>query len=255
MKVFVRLLLVAYLYFPLAIRGQCRLYGIVSNTADSTKKLSSVTVQIPSLAYSAQSDETGHYTLNNIPKGTYTLYIQSPGFTDISTIVQIKDSLVRKDLKLNASEKVLGEVVIYGEPAKAKYETANTIDVLDASSMREQGALSLSDGIAKLPGVNQLTTGAGISKPVIRGLFGNRIQTVLLGLRFDNQQWQDEHGLGLSDIGVDRVEIIKGPSSLFYGSEAMGGVLNIVNEKNAPVGKLKSRPIHTFFFQIPMAMQ
>src|SRR6185369_11396047 len=107
-------------------------------------------------------------------------------------------------------------------------------------TMPENGALSLSDGIAKIPGVSQLTTGAGISKPVIRGLFGNRIQTVLLGLRFDNQQWQDEHGLGLSDVGVERVEIIKGAASLLYGSEAMGGVLNIIEEKPAPMGKTQS---------------
>ena len=54
---------------------------------------------------------------------------------------------------------------------------------------------------------------------------------LLSGLRFDNQQWQDEHGLGLSQIGIDRVEVIKGPASLLYGSDAIGGVINIIEEK------------------------
>ena len=58
------------------------------------------------------------------------------------------------------------------------------------------------------------------------------------GLRFDNQQWQDEHGLGITDIGIDRVEIIKGPASLLYGSEAVGGVINIIEEKPAEEGKI-----------------
>src|SRR4030095_9593889 len=95
------------------------------------------------------------------------------------------------------------------------------------------GAFNLSDGLAKLPGVSQLTTGVGISKPVIRGLYGNRVLAILSGLRFDNQQWQDEHGLGLNDMGIDRVEVIKGPSSLLYGSEAIGGALNIIEEAPA----------------------
>jgi iron complex outermembrane receptor protein len=53
---------------------------------------------------------------------------------------------------------------------------------------------------------------------------------VLSGLKFDNQQWQDEHGLGLNDVGIDRIEVIKGPVSLLYGSEAIGGILNIIEE-------------------------
>ena len=104
--------------------------------------------------------------------------------------------------------------------------------------MRASGAFNLSDALAKLPGVNQLTTGVGISKPVIRGLYGNRVLAIISGLRFDNQQWQDEHGLGLTDMGVDRVEIIKGPASVLYGSDAMGGVLNVIEEKPAAVGAI-----------------
>jgi iron complex outermembrane receptor protein len=101
--------------------------------------------------------------------------------------------------------------------------------------MRENGALSVSDAIARIPGVTQLTTGVGISKPVIRGLYGNRVQVITQGQRFDNQQWQDEHGLGLSTDGVERVEVIKGAAALQYGSDAIGGVVNVIDEKPAPI--------------------
>ncbi|MCW3070657.1 MAG: hypothetical protein JWO44_547 [Bacteroidetes bacterium] len=117
-------------------------------------------------------------------------------------------------------------------------KTALNVTDLSAEKMRSRGAFNISDGLTAVPGISQMTTGVAISKPVIRGLHGNRLQTVFSGLRFDNQQWQDEHGLGISDIGVDHVEIIKGPASLLYGSEAVGGVINIIEEKNAEEGKI-----------------
>jgi len=98
----------------------------------------------------------------------------------------------------------------------------------------------LIDELAKLPGISQLSTGNGISKPVIRGLYGNRIQVVMLGLRFDNQQWQDEHGLGLSIAGIDHVEVLKGPSSILYGTDAVAGVIRVVEEKPAPADSVQS---------------
>jgi iron complex outermembrane receptor protein len=117
-------------------------------------------------------------------------------------------------------------------------KTALNSSVLSTNSMKSHGAFNISDGLTMLPGINQMTTGVAISKPVIRGLYGNRLQTVFSGLRFDNQQWQDEHGLGITDIGIERVEVIKGPASLLYGSEAVGGVINIIEEREADEGKI-----------------
>jgi iron complex outermembrane receptor protein len=117
-------------------------------------------------------------------------------------------------------------------------ETALNITSLDARAIRKKGSYNISDALSTVPGISQINTGVAISKPVIRGLYGNRTQTVFSGLRFDNQQFQDEHGLGIADIGIDRVEIIKGPASLLYGSEAVGGVINIIEEKMPDSGKV-----------------
>lgn len=108
--------------------------------------------------------------------------------------------------------------------------TSRNIISVTHSDMKEMGGLTLSDALARLPGVSQLTTGA-ISKPVIRGLYGNRLQVNVGGLRLEDHQWEDEHGLGLSEIGVDRVELIKGPAALLFGSDAMAGVINIIEER------------------------
>jgi iron complex outermembrane receptor protein len=127
----------------------------------------------------------------------------------------------------------LKEVVVSGVIPTRSNETSWNITALTQKKMSESGAFNISDALARLPGVSQLNTGVGISKPVIRGLYGTRVLAVLSGLRFDNQQWQDEHGLGLNDMGIDRVEVIKGPSGLLYGSEAIGGALNIIDEAPA----------------------
>ncbi len=135
---------------------------------------------------------------------------------------------------------VLDAITISGIKKQQLRHTPFNVSVLSLHTMQHAINYNVSDALAKIPGISQISNGDGISKPVIRGLYGNRIQTVLLGLRFDNQQWQDEHGLGLSVIGIDRIEVLKGPSSLLYGAEAIGGVIRIVEENIADSGYKQS---------------
>ena len=89
----------------------------------------------------------------------------------------------------------------------------------------------ISKSISKLPGVTILSTGPGISKPSIRGLSYDRVVVYSQGVRLENQQWGDEHGIGVSTSGINSIEVIKGPSYVLYGSDAMGGVLYIEPER------------------------
>ena len=89
----------------------------------------------------------------------------------------------------------------------------------------------ISNSISKLPGVSIISTGAGIGKPSIRGLSFNRVVVLNQGMRLENQQWGEEHGIALSSSGVNSVEVVKGPLYVLYGSDAMGGVLYIEPEK------------------------
>ena len=89
----------------------------------------------------------------------------------------------------------------------------------------------ISKSLSKLPGISIISTGPGISKPSIRGLSSNRVITYVQGVRLENQQWGDEHGLGISTSGINSLELIKGPSYVTYGSDAMGGVLYIEPER------------------------
>lgn len=226
------------LFISLKNYSQVKLIGTVKLDS-SDVPVQKVIISIPELNLVTQTNNNGNYTLTNLPRGLFVIQYTLLGYKTEIERLNLNDTIIKNNTVLHKSYMQYSEIVIYGTSETNNNETANDITQLSVTEMRAEGNLNLSDGLTQMPGVSQLTTGPGISKPVIRGLFGNRIQTVLYGLRFDNQQWQDEHGLGLSDVGVDRIEIIKGPASLLYGSEAMGGVINIIEEKSAPVNTVK----------------
>lgn len=119
-------------------------------------------------------------------------------------------------------------------------ETCLNLSSLKIDSLNQFGNYNLTDLMAKTPGVNMLSTGIAIAKPVIRGLYGNRVLVLLSGLKFDNQQWQEEHGLGLSDLGLSKVELIKGPMGILYGTEAIGGIINLIEEEKPDINTEES---------------
>ena len=134
----------------------------------------------------------------------------------------------------------LKEVMVTGAVGDMKMkESPMPISILQAKELHQLSSTNLIDAIAKQPGIAQITTGSGISKPVIRGLGYNRIVVVNDGIRQEGQQWGDEHGVEIDGNDVGSVEILKGPASLMYGSDAMGGVLVFKGMPTLPEGTIK----------------
>lgn len=120
----------------------------------------------------------------------------------------------------------LTEVVVTGLTGNARLShTPTPVSVVNAEYLATHQFTNIIDAITRQPGVAQITTGNGISKPVIRGLGYNRVLVVAGGVRQEGQQWGDEHGVEVDARNVHSVEILKGPASLMYGSDAMAGVL------------------------------
>jgi iron complex outermembrane receptor protein len=151
-------------------------------------------------------------------------------------------------IHLNESEQViylqpstheLQEIIVSGNISRLQGENVMSIEKLSLHKGNVPG-ISLAGKLASIAGIDNLSTGTGIGKPVIRGLSGNRIAVFSQGLRLENQQWGDEHGLGLDEHGYEQVEIIKGPISLLYGSDALGGVLYFVDERYAKNNSLEA---------------
>lgn len=120
----------------------------------------------------------------------------------------------------------LNEVVVTGLTGESRMkEMPAPISIVTSHDLQATTSTNIIDAIARQPGVSQITTGSGISKPVIRGLGYNRVAVVNDGIRQEGQQWGDEHGIEVDPQSVNSVEILKGPASLMYGSDAMAGVL------------------------------
>ena len=124
-------------------------------------------------------------------------------------------------------------MVISVPGGKLQSENIVNIERRKLEQLQQTAPATLAEAISNIPGVEQNTTGTGIGKPVIRGLSGNRIVTYAQGIRIENQQWGAEHGLGVGEVGIESAEVIKGPASLLYGSDALGGVLYFVDERYA----------------------
>ncbi|MBP5375082.1 MAG: TonB-dependent receptor [Bacteroidaceae bacterium] len=135
----------------------------------------------------------------------------------------------------------LNEVMVTGVTGdtKLKHSTA-PISVVTGKELRQTTSTNVIDAVAKQPGMAQVTTGGGISKPIIRGLGYNRIIVMNEGVRQEGQQWGDEHGVEVDGNGVGSVEILKGPASLMYGSDAMAGVLILHHTPSPMEGEVRA---------------
>ena len=122
---------------------------------------------------------------------------------------------------------------------KLKHVTA-PVSIVSPQVLRATASTNVIDAISHQPGVSQLTTGGSISKPIIRGLGYNRVVVMSDGVRQEGQQWGDEHGVEVDGNSVNSVEILKGPASLMYGSDAMAGVVILHQQPTLAEGEMKA---------------
>jgi iron complex outermembrane receptor protein len=134
----------------------------------------------------------------------------------------------------------LNEVIVTGVTGDTKLKHATApVSIVTPQILKATASTNIIDAIAHQPGVSQLTTGGSISKPIIRGLGYNRVVVMSEGVRQEGQQWGDEHGVEVDGSSVGSVEILKGPASLMYGSDAMAGVVILHAQPTLAEGELK----------------
>ncbi len=134
----------------------------------------------------------------------------------------------------------LGEIVVTGLSGDTRVkEMAVPVSVIRPADLFTTASTNLIGALARHPGIAEITTGGGISKPVIRGMGFNRVVVVNDGIRQEGQQWGDEHGIEIDGASVHSVEIIKGPASLMYGSDALAGVILFQPDPVAAPGTVK----------------
>ncbi|RZK45864.1 MAG: TonB-dependent receptor, partial [Hymenobacter sp.] len=218
--------------WPLAVAGQAApaaavrarpAAGVTGRLTDAKtgEALPGVNIIFPDLKQGTATDADGRFSFANLPRGRFTVQITSLGYNTISQLVDT-GSGQPLDFKLTPAATEIGQVVVTGvSQATAVRRSPVPTTVVDRTRLNQTSATNIIDAIAHTPGISQITTGAAISKPVVRGLGYNRVVTLNNGAKQEGQQWGDEHGIEIDQFSIDRAEIIKGPGSLLYGSDAM----------------------------------
>lgn len=209
--------------WPSAYAQECALTlsGRVIDEHDR-QPLEFANVSIVGAGKGAQCDEQGVFSIGGLCAGSYTVRVMHIGCTTMERSVKLETDLVI-ELKLEHHAEELKEFELAQQRPDEDVGQAQVL--LDKAALERNTGRSLGEMLAAIPGVNTLSSGPTITKPVIHGLSGNRILTLNQGIRQEDQQWGTEHAPNLDPFSSDRVTVVKGAASVQYGSDALGGVV------------------------------
>ena len=192
------------------------------------------------------ADANGKYVLSNIPDGHHVVEISHAGYATLVEHIEMNSNMER-DFKLSSVIVENQGVIITGvSGATSIRKSPVPVTSIRKAALLQSSATNIIDALSHVPGVTQLSTGPAISKPFIRGLGYNRVVVVNEGVRQEGQQWGDEHGVEIDELSVGRVEVLKGPASLMYGSDALAGVINFITSTPVAEGAIKGNILSNY---------
>jgi len=198
---------------------------------ENNQPLLAATIFMLPIEKSAITDSHGYFLITGLSKGIYKIKISFIGYNSIIDSLKV-DGNETYHAQLTIAAVNLQEVVIkdnYVETRKKK-ESLN-IEIVNDNYLKQNRGGSLMNSLERLPGITTIDIGSGQSKPVIRGLSFNRVVVVENNIKHEGQQWGSDHGLEIDQYSIDNIEVIKGPASLMYGSDAIGGVIDMKTKK------------------------
>lgn len=211
---------------PVPLAAQVGLAGRVTDPAGTP--LPEVRVRVLELERTAATGADGRYRLEGLPAGTYAVAFSRVGFRAEVRRVALRAGGTA-DVVLHPSELELPDIQVTASPvATSGLASPQPTSVLHGGALAAAQAPSLGETLEAVAGVRNWSTGVGIGKPVIRGLTSNRVIVMAGGQRLETQQWGEEHGPQVETADADRIEVIRGPASVLYGSDALGGVVHVV---------------------------
>jgi iron complex outermembrane recepter protein len=241
-------LVVALVGLPVSICiAQTTLTGKVTHGERAGEAVIGAAVYLPDLRLGATTDLNGNYRITNLPTGTFAVQVSYVSHKTLIQTVALSGPAVTRDFVMENSSQMLEEVIVSGAATKTLIrESPVPITALSQLRMLQQSSTNLVDAVAKLPGMSQVTTGAGLSKPIIRGLGFNRVITMHDGIRQEDNQWGEEHSIQLDEYAIDRYEVIRGAGSLMYGSDGLGGVVTALSARPVEEGVVRGRLLTNF---------
>lgn len=205
----------------------------------NNEPLPKATIYIPDLKKGTTTDNEGHFKIKMLAAGKYLVEISYAGYSSAIETIEIKGD-VEKIFYLNPTIIENKGVTVTGVAGATQLKkTPVPITLIKKETLLRGISTNLVDALSKTAGVSQISTGPAISKPSIRGLGYNRVVVINDGIRQEGQQWGDEHGIEIDEYNVSKAEILKGPASIMYGSDALAGVINIISVLPVQEGVIK----------------
>ncbi|CAN5339398.1 TonB-dependent receptor [soil metagenome] len=225
-------LLVVILFLAVGFEAVAQNSRIRGKVISGGESVPFANIYVENLNLGTTSNETGAYNLSNVPPGKNFLMVSVVGFDTVRREIVIKKG---EELELNfnleVTSNLLAEVLIVDSQTGLSRRTPYNISSIQMSGIENKGNPNGMMGVLReVPGVYGAEFGHGIVKPFIRGLGFSRIVTIYQGNKLENHQWGADHGLGINDLGIRQVDVIKGPASVLYGSGALGGVLVAIDD-------------------------
>ncbi len=193
--------------------------------------LHDASVQIVELRRTTVTDDEGTYTFTDIPAGRYTLVAHQEGFSNLSkTIVLVAGSSATIDFQLQITGIRESVTVTASGTEQSTFDAIASVSTVDSNTIRERAAVGLGEVVDNQPGVSKRSFGPGNARPVIRGFDGDRVLVSTDGVREGSLASQSgDHSEPVDVLAIERIEIVKGPATLLYGSNAIGGVVNAIS--------------------------
>jgi iron complex outermembrane recepter protein len=170
----------------------------------------------------------GFFRIAGLPRGSYRMTVTYLGFKPVDTLINM-DEDKKIVLTLEEDTSSLSEVLV--SSYNGRRTSSENKEVVSQEYIQEQFTGSLAKTLERLPGINSVEIGAGTSKPIIRGLGFNRVAVSENGIKQEGQQWGADHGLEIDAFSVENLEIIKGVGAIEHGSDAIAGVIKIINDR------------------------
>ena len=200
---------------------------------ENDNSLTGASVIIHTINKSDVTDVNGDFIIDDLVNEKYEVKISFLGYETLTTTISLIENK-RYKFQLEEASLTLDEVVVRDNHSEhRRKESSLNVELVNDEYLKQNLGGSLMQSLERLPGVTTIDIGSGQSKPVIRGLGFNRVVVVENNVKHEAQQWGADHGLEIDQYAVDNIEIIKGPSSLMYGSDAIGGIIDIKN-RNIP---------------------
>lgn len=221
------------------------LSGVV--TDEKNAPAADVQVVIPAVQKGIKTDSSGNYKIEGISAGNYVVEFRRVGYAPETRQADLSKGDVTLNVGLSGSALTLAPITITASPVpKSSLDTPASVSVVEGRAFDQVQGQSVISALKYTPGIDMIGEGPTVVKPVVRGLNSQDIVVVEDGIRVENEQWGNEHAPNIDALGTDRIEVMRGPNSLMYGSDALGGVIAI-SHPDLPDAHLGAGPLSGLF--------